>query len=76
MGKKLGEYARRAPSTACRGKTESETTRRMPLVARRAYGDTNHEIAQSLMRGARITWSWVRAPRIYYRAPRTFGLLE
>ena len=50
MGKKLGEYARR-------GKTGSETARRGPLVARRAYWDSNNEIAQSLMRGARITWS-------------------
>ena len=55
MGKKLGEYARRAPSTARRGKTGSETARRGPLVARRAYWDSNNEIAQSLMRGARIT---------------------
>ena len=76
MGKKLGDYARRAPSTARCGKTEYETARRVPLVARRAYGDTNREIAQSLMRGAHITGSWVRAQHIDYRAPHASGLLE
>ena len=69
MSKKLGDYARRAYSLAHRGRTESETACRVPLVARRIYGETNREIAQSLMRGARITGSW-------FRAPRVFGLLE
>ena len=40
MSKKIGDYARRAHSLARRGKTDFET-------ARRAYGGTNRESAQS-----------------------------
>ena len=69
MSKKIGDYARCTPSIAPRAKTDFETARRVLLVARRAYGGINREIAQSRMRGARITWSWVRAPR-------ASGLLE